>query len=157
MKVRELLNNINKSLEELNNFRFCNIIQLENELNKRIVNIIDKTGAKGLVLKDISCICFLMQNKEIELFKIKKHFSICKQNKKLNGFSINYIVCDLCDNINNSILEIELLELHEYLKNEYLTNTIESYENEIMNLKNRIAELEKDKIEYVRELENINN
>jgi hypothetical protein len=152
MKVIELLNNINKAIEDLNKFRFTNIVQLENELNKRIPKIINHSGVKELVLKDLSYICFMIQNKEIELFKIKKHFNLCKQNKKLNGFNINYIKCDFCDRLDNSILEIELLELHKYLKNKYLNSSIESYENEITKLENRIAELKKDKIRYVKEL-----
>lgn len=128
MKVIELLKAINKSLEELNQFKFCNIVQLENELYKRVLNIIDNLEIKELVLKDLSYINFLMQNEEIELFKIKKHFNILKQNKSLNGFSVNYIKCDLCDELDNGILEIELLELHKYLKNKYLNNAIESCE-----------------------------
>jgi hypothetical protein len=41
---------------------------------------------------------------------------------------------------------MELTELPKYIKNKYLNGTVESCDNKIIELKNRIAELEKMKL-----------
>lgn len=159
MKLRELLDKLNQSLESMVGFKFNTSKQYRDKRASTINSVAGNTELGNLIRLDGNEIK-LVEEKDINCFGAGEALftleSNIKQDKRVKyefkGTVNSLYFIFLNNELPEEILDYELNELPRYFDKLNLENSITWCDEEIEKLKNKIDEIEKQREQYKQEL-----